>query len=94
MAPSARHIQLSRMLDTTIEDDEAARRAISARPGDFASALFLEAADSDDVTSADNARDYLVLRLSAFEDLLDDATANAVRAAFDERLRAWEQPPN
>ena len=55
----ARHIQLSR-ISTPQSTTTKPPGAQSLRgPGDFASALFLEAADSDDVTSADNARDYL-----------------------------------
>jgi hypothetical protein len=89
MAANARHVQLSRMLGTTIEDDESARRALAARPGDFASALFLEAADSDDVTSAESALEYLEGRLATFADLLSAQAADAVRGAFGERLKAW-----
>ena len=89
MPVTARHIQLSRMLGTTIEDDETARRALAARPGDFASALFLEAADSDDVTSAESARSYMESRLASFNDLTDGAVASAVRDAFERRLEAW-----
>ena len=90
MPVTARHIQLSRMLDTSIEDDEIARRALAARPGDFASALFLEAADSDDVTSAESARGYLDDRLAHFADLLEPATTDAVRLAFGVRVAAWD----
>ena len=66
MPGEQRLIQLSRMFATPIEDDEAARTAIETRPGDFASAVFLEAADSDDVTSRATALDYLATRLADF----------------------------
>jgi hypothetical protein len=92
MSGEARYKQLSRIFATPIEDDESARSAISARPGDFASALFLEAVDSDDVTSADSAREYLAGRLAFFEGLVSvDARQTAIHA-FDERLKAWESP--
>ena len=90
MPREQRLIQLSRMLATPIEDDEAARRAITARPGDFASALFAEAADSDDVTSAEAALDYLRARLAEFDGLVTAEAAPRVEAAFGERLRAWD----
>ena len=92
MSGEARHKQLSRIFATPIEDDEAARSAISARPGDFASALFLEAADSDDVISAESARDYLAGRLAFFDGLVSKEAKRAVVSSFDERLRAWDTP--
>lgn len=82
--------QLSRIFATPIADDETARTAINARPGDIASALFLEAVDSDDVTSAATARDYLEDRLAYFGPLVPPSSAEAVRAAFIQRLKAWE----
>jgi hypothetical protein len=90
MPREPRLIQLSRMLATPIEDDDAARRAITARPGDFASALFTEAADSDDVTSGAAALDYLYARLAEFDGLVSPEAAPLVEAAFRERLRAWD----
>jgi hypothetical protein len=91
MSGEARYKQLSRIFATPIEDDEAARSAISARPGDFASALFLEAADSDDVTSSETALDYLAGRLTFFDGLITDAARHDVEAGFKARLKAWEQ---
>ena len=82
--------QLSRIFETDIATDEAARAAIDARPGDFASALFLEAADSDDVTSVETARAYLEDRLGYFGELVDKAAGAAVRLAFEARIKAWE----
>ena len=55
----SRHRQLSRIFQRKIEDDEHARAAISADPGVLASALFLEAVESDDVTSVEGALGYL-----------------------------------
>ncbi|MGE5597268.1 MAG: hypothetical protein ACM3S1_14685 [Hyphomicrobiales bacterium] len=87
-----RLIQLARMLALEPHplDHATARRALQARPGDFASAIFHEAADSDDVTSADSARAYLEDRLGFFGELLDGTVREQVRAAFEERLSAWE----
>lgn len=81
--------QLSRIFQTDIATDEAARAAIKARPGDFASGLFLEAADSDDVTSMESARVYLEDRLAYFGTLVDQPAGDAVRTAFEARLKAW-----
>ncbi|MEO9256700.1 MAG: hypothetical protein ABI305_14280 [Tepidiformaceae bacterium] len=90
MNGGARYKQLSRIFATPIEDDEAARSAISARPGDFASALFLEAAASDDVIGRESALDYLAGRLTFFDGLISDTASSAVVDDFKERLRAWE----
>jgi hypothetical protein len=81
--------QLSRIFQTDIATNEAARAAISARPGDFASALFLEAADSDDVTSVESARGYLEDRLSYFGELVEVGAGVAIRARFEGRIKAW-----
>ena len=89
MTGDERQTQLSRIFATTIEDDESARRAIAARPGDFASALFAEAAASDDVTSTESARGYLDLRLAYFDGLVDSSAEPAIRAAFEAELKAW-----
>jgi hypothetical protein len=95
MTGDERQTQLSRIFATTIQDDDSARRAIAALPGDFASALFAEAAASDDVTGLESARAYLDLRLAYFAGLIEPATERAVRAAFEERLVAWSAPiPN
>jgi hypothetical protein len=89
MTGEIRLTQLSRILATPIADDETARTAINARPGDFASALFHEAADSDDVTSAASALDYLEDRLAYFGPLVLPSAAEVVRAAFIEHIKAW-----
>ena len=90
MPGEQRLIQLSRMFATPIKDDEAARTVIETRPGDFASAVFLEAADSDDVTSRATALDYLATRLADFHGLIEPDVAAKVREAFETRTRAWE----
>lgn len=82
--------QLSRIFQTDIATHESARAAIGARPGDFASGLFLEAADSDDVTSIESARSYFEDRLAYFGELVDAAASAAIRAAFEARVKAWE----
>lgn len=82
--------QVARMLAfPATPSAEAARAAIAADPGSFASALFAEAADSDDVTGAGSARAYLEARLVELADLMDSSTAVAVRASFEQRLAAW-----
>lgn len=82
--------QLARIFSEPITDTEAARAAIESRSGDFASALFLEAAASDDVTSTASARAYLADRLAYFGDLVSPRAATTVREAFEGRLKAWE----
>jgi hypothetical protein len=85
----SRHRQLSRIYERPIESDEDARAAVSADPGILASAIFLEAAESDDVTGAETARTYLADRLAFLSPFADDV-ADMVRSAFSERLSAWE----
>lgn len=85
----SRHRQLSRIYQRPIEDDENARAAINAEPGVLASAIFLEAVESDDVTSADSARQYLNDRLGFFGELVR-TTLSDINASFEERLHAWD----
>lgn len=85
----SRHRQLSRIYQRTIENDEDARAAITADPGVLATALFLEAAESDDVTSGETGRAYLADRIAFFGDLVAGVEA-AIRAAFEDRIKAWE----
>lgn len=70
-------------------DEASARDAFLARPGDVASALVHEAANNDDVTDRESARDYLEDRLDFLGPLLDAETADAIRKAFEERVREW-----
>jgi len=83
-----RHRQLSRIYGKIIETDRDARAAVAGAPGILASALFMEAVESDDVTSLDSARIYLEDRLAFFGELAA-AAAGAVRTGFEERLHAW-----
>ena len=84
----SRHRQLSRIYQRTIEDDDDARSAISAEPGILASGLFMEAVESDDVTSIESAREYFEDRLAFLGNLVPE-DAVAVRGGFEERLKAW-----
>jgi hypothetical protein len=83
--------QAARMLGLQPEDldSETARSAIALRPGDFAHALLQEAADSDDVTSAESAIDYCDGRLTFFGDLITPEAAGEVRAAFASLVQGW-----
>ena len=83
-----RHRQLSRIYQRPIEDDEDARAAIAADPGVLASALFLEAAQSDDVTSLQTARAYLAERLD-YLGVDSGGGAAVVTDAFEKHLSAW-----
>ena len=86
----SRHRQLSRVYQRPIEDDGDARAAIAADPGILASALFLEAVESDDVTGVKSARSYLADRLKSLDDLVG-GSAPTIREAFEQRIKAWEQ---
>ncbi len=92
MSADMRLVQLARMLAVPLPEltPASARARIAAQPADMADALFREAADSDDVTGNDTALDYLEGRLSFFDELLSPGAAEAVRAAFRERISAWE----
>lgn len=72
------------------EDLDAARAVVARSPSAFAAAIFREAADSDDVTSLESARDYLEGRLAFFSEMVGPDTATGVRHAFDELLRTWQ----
>lgn len=82
--------QLSRIYDRPLGSEADARAAIGADPGVLANALFAEAADSDDVTSIESARDYFEGRLAFLADNVPGAAVASLRATFEERLRAWE----
>lgn len=84
----SRHIQLSRIYRCPIPDDATARDAIEADPGCLASAIFLEAAESDDVNSIASARSYFEDRLEFFGPLAQSA-AVPLRDVFEARLAAW-----
>lgn len=83
-----RHRQIARIYGRAIENDEDARAAIAGDPGILASALFLEAAESDDVTGLESARAYLAERLD-YLGALAGAHSEAVRAGFETKLQAW-----
>ncbi len=83
-----RHRQLSRIYSCPIETDDDARAAIDGDPGILASALFLEAVESDDVTSIETAKTYLEDRL-AFLGNLTSGADGTIRQQFDERVGAW-----
>lgn len=84
----SRHRQLSRIFQRKIEDDEHARAAISADPGVLASALFLEAVESDDVTSVEGALGYLADRLRELQHLVGENAA-LVESEFATKVQAW-----
>ena len=85
---STRRRQLSRIYQRTFESDEDARAAVNDDPGVLAHALFLEAVNSDDVTSIETARSCLASRLAELEPAVGGAAAR-VSALFEERLDAW-----
>ncbi|MGB4861287.1 MAG: hypothetical protein WBO97_02405 [Tepidiformaceae bacterium] len=89
----SRHRQLSRIYDQPIETDDDARAAINRDPGILAAALFLEAVESDDVTSIETGRRYMEDRL-AFLGGVVSGSAAAVREHFNQRVSAWAEPPD
>lgn len=90
MLGDPRLTQLARLLNRANLTIEQARQAIARDPRALATALLEEAAQNDDVLSADAARGYLDDRLAYFGDLAPPDAAQAIRAEFNERLRAWE----
>ncbi|MBI5948198.1 MAG: hypothetical protein HY875_08675 [Chloroflexi bacterium] len=93
MAANPLLLQVSRMLGAGVTTAVTARALIASAPGQLAAALVREAADSDDVTSTEAAMDYLEGRLAELRELLDDATAAAVREAFAASVAAWGPRP-
>jgi hypothetical protein len=91
MAADVRLIQVARILGLRPLGltHDAARDAIAMRAPEMALAFFLEAADSDDVTGAASALDYLDGRIAFFRDLIAPAAAEVIRTAFREKLRSW-----
>jgi len=69
---------------------EGARAAIAAEPGELGLALVAEAADSDDVTDAASARAYLAGRLDDLAPLIPSGSGEAVGAAFEAGIAAWD----
>ena len=76
-------------LDAMPASDEDAARAIASHPGEFAAALFVEAAASDDVTSAAAAVEYLDDRLASFASIIPGEVRTQLRAEFDRLLLSW-----
>jgi hypothetical protein len=89
MTSPVRLRQLSRIFGVPLTDPDKARSVIAGDPAALADAIFREAADSDDVTDVDGAREYLGSRLAEFSGVLSEDTAASIRATFEERLRAW-----
>ena len=85
----SRHVQLSRIYQRPIEDDEGARAVIEADPGTLAFAIFMEAAESDDVTSIESARVYFEDRIRFLGPIVESSAA-LLRSEFESRLKAWE----
>ncbi|MCA9829135.1 MAG: hypothetical protein R3B97_07280 [Dehalococcoidia bacterium] len=86
-----RLVQLARVLGlprTTAPD--VILDAVRQHGDVLAAAFFVEAADNDDVTSTDGARQYLADRLRFFAGIVDDATAADIRARFAHHLKSWE----
>lgn len=84
--------QLSRIYSRPFEKTEDARAAINADPGVLASALFHEAAASDDVTSVESAHVYLESRLAELTAFTGDV-AEEVRRQFAANVAPWETSP-
>lgn len=96
MPPDERVRQLARLLGLRRgAGGEEVSAAARERPEVLAAALAAEAAENDDVTSAEAARDYLELRLRFFGELVGPPVDAAVRRRFDELVSRWERltPP-
>lgn len=92
MASDPRLRQLSRIYNRILETHADARAAIAADPGVLASALFHEAAASDDVTSVASANDYLDGRLAELDELAGEAVPE-VRRQFATMVSRWDETP-
>ncbi|MGI8927681.1 MAG: hypothetical protein ACR2HN_13715 [Tepidiformaceae bacterium] len=95
MSSDLRIVQAARLLELYLPglSPEHVRAAITMRPAEFALALVAEAANNDDVTSGDAARDYLQTRLGEFGDLVPPEAAEPLRAAFEQAIAGWEPAP-
>ncbi len=80
--------QLSRIYQRPLETAEAARAAVAADPAVLASALFIEAAESDDVTSIESALSYADARLAELHAFVGDH-APAIRALVAAKVASW-----
>jgi hypothetical protein len=76
-------------LDEVPSNEVQAAKVIAVRGGEFAVALFQEAAASDDVTSAAAAIEYVDDRLKTFDAILDPETASLIRVEFVRLLESW-----
>jgi len=85
----SRHRQIARIYQCPIESDDDARAVISADPGILASGIFLEAADSDDVTDVPSALVYFDARMEYLAEFVGDF-APIVRHEFEHKIQAWE----
>ncbi len=80
--------QLSRIYQRPLETEDAARQAVAAQPAILASALFIEAAENDDVTSIEAALAYGEARLAELAPYTAGA-ADEVRRLLAEKLQTW-----
>jgi hypothetical protein len=92
MASDPRLRQLSRIYNRILETPEDARTAITAEPGVLASALFHEAAASDDVTSVETGMAYLEGRLAELS-VFASESAPEIRRQFAAKIAAWDESP-
>lgn len=92
MASDPRLRQLSRIYEREFTTQEDARAAIAAEPGVLASALFHEAAASDDVTSVETGLAYLEGRLEELSAFAGDS-APEVRRQFAAKVAPWGMSP-
>jgi hypothetical protein len=73
----------------TVAQADALEALIRENHGRFTAALVAEAADSDDVGSADSALAYARLRLSDFAALLSDRLRLEIELEFQEMTADW-----
>jgi len=86
-----RLVQLARLLRLSrTSPRDVILAAVRQQPQTLAAAFFAEAADNDDVISAETARGYLADRLAFFAGLIDAATAADIERRFAHHLKAWE----
>jgi hypothetical protein len=90
-----RLVQLARLMGarTHALSREEARSRAASDPARLAQGLLAEAADNDDVLSADGALDYMEERLRYFGEALDGETPERVREAFRALVQRWDDVP-
>lgn len=69
------------------------RHLVATQPEPLVTSLIAEAADSDDVNSAQSAHDYAAARLDDMSAIVPPGLAADILNQFDEKTREWGRAP-